>query len=337
MKAAVVRAFGAPLEFENRPVPVPGPRQVVIKVEACGLCRADVSAARGEWPVRPRLPLVPGHEAVGRVVAVGDEVQNVRHGDRVAVPRLGWACGRCEYCRSGQEALCPARMHMGYDMDGGFAEYVCAFADFVVHVPFEIDALDAAVLSCGGLCAYKAVRTSGARPSDLTAVFGIGGVGHLAVQYARMAGASVVAVDTVKEKLEMAEDLGAGHVVNATVDDPVHVIQDLGGADQAIMTAVSPEAADDAMASLRPGGRLVLVAMPAGATLRVPIFLAVTRAITIVGSSGGSHRDLTEVFELHAAGRTRVVHEARRLEQVNLAIEELEADQVQARLVFELR
>jgi alcohol dehydrogenase, propanol-preferring len=287
--------------------------------------------------VRPVLPLVPGHEAVGTVTQVGQGVTEVQQGDRVAVPWLGWACGRCECCLSGSEALCRSRRNTGYDMDGGFAENLTASAAFVVRVPTGVDALDAARLSCAGLSAYKAVIASGAGPAHLTAVFGIGGLGHLAVQYARIIGASVVAVDKIDTKLDMAAALGARHVINVAIADPVAAIQVLGGANEAIVAAGSPRVAEQALASLRPGGTLVLLAMPADNTLSLPIAETVHSRITVIGSIGGSRVDLAHVFALHAMGETRVVHQARGLSQVNRAMADVVADRAPARLVFEFR
>lgn len=337
MKAAVIKELGAPLVIEERPIPVPGPGEVLVRVEACGLCHTDIHAAHGDWPMKPNLPLIPGHEAVGKVCGVGRGVDEVRPGDRVAVPWLGWACGRCEYCLSGSEALCRRRRNTGYDIDGGFAEYLTGSERFVVKVPPGVDPLDAACLSCAGLSAYKAVLCSAAGPADLTAVFGVGGLGHLAVQYARIVGASVVGVDHSVAKLEMAASLGARRVINTAATDPVAAIQAMGGASQAIVGAASPEVAEQALASLRPGGTLVLLAMPAGNTLRLPIAETVHNGITVIGSIGGSRVDLARVFTLQAQGHTRVVHQARVLSQVNQAMAEVEADKVAARLVFEFR
>lgn len=337
MKAAVIRKLGAPLELETRPIPLPGPGEVLVRVEACGLCRTDIHAAHGDWPTKPALPVVPGHEAVGRVVRLGPGVSEVRLGDRVAVPWLGWACGCCEYCLSGAESLCRRRRNTGYDIDGGFAEYLTASEHFVVKVPVDVDALDAACLTCAGLSAYKAVLSSGAGPTDLTAVFGVGGLGHLAVQYARIVGASVVGVDRLTAKLEMAASLGARRAINTAVTDPVSTLQAMGGASQAIVAAASREAADQALASLRPGGTLVLLAMPDDEALRLPIAETVQGGITVIGSIGGSRVDLARVFTLQAQGHTRVVHQARVLSQVNQAMAEVEADKVAGRLVFEFR
>jgi propanol-preferring alcohol dehydrogenase len=337
MRAAVVHDFTQPLRIEDRPTPRPGPGQVLVKVEASGLCHTDIHAAHGDWPVKPTLPLVPGHEGVGLVEAVGAGVDSVREGERVAVPWLGWACGACEYCASGWETLCLQQKNTGYSLDGGYAEYAVGEAAFVGHVPDAVDPLDAAPLTCAGVTTYKAVKVSQARSSDLVAVFGIGGLGHLAMQYAQIAGASVVAVDVVDHKLKLAEQLGAAHTVNAAQEDPAQVIKGLGGADAAIVLAVSPKACEQAFASLRRNGRLVFVALPADNFVQLPIFETVLNGITVTGSIVGTRVDLAETFELHADGRTRVIRETRRLEDVNDAFHQIENAEVDARIVFDFR
>lgn len=337
MKAAVITEFGAPLALESRPLPSPGAGEVLVRVETCGVCHTDIHAAEGAWPRKPELPRVPGHEIIGRVAALGPGVEHARVGERVAVPRLWWACGRCEACLSGTEVLCPRRKLTGYDVDGGFAEYVLASADHIVEVPFGLDPPDAACLTCAGVNAYKAVKLAGCKPSDVTAVFGVGGVGHLAVQYARCAGATVTAVDLTGPKLTLAHELGASHLVNAAVDDPVAAIRGLGGADQAVVTAVSVRAAEQALASLRPGGTLVLVGLPLGGTLPVPIFDAVRRGLRVLGSAGGNRVDLAETFALHTGGHTRIVHQVRTLQQINQALDEVATGAIPARLVLEFR
>ncbi len=337
MKAAVVRAFDQPLRIEERPIPMPAQGQVLVKMETCGVCHTDIHAAHGDWPVKPHPPFIPGHEGVGIVTALGDGVKGVTEGDRVAIPWLGYACGACEYCASGRETLCPNQQDSGYTVDGAYAEYAVADAAFVGKVPTGVDPLDAAPLSCAGVTTYKAVKVAGTRSSDLVAVFGIGGLGHLAVQYARIAGASVAAVDLVDSKLDLASDLGAEHTVNALTEDPVEAIQALGGADQAIVLAVSPRACEQAFKSLKRGGTLVLVALPADNFIQVPVFETVLGGITVTGSIVGTRVDLADTFQLHAEGRTRVVRESRQLEEVNESFEQIEKGSVDARLVFDFR
>jgi alcohol dehydrogenase, propanol-preferring len=336
MRAAVVHSFREPLVIEERPVPVPGPGQVLVKVEASGLCHTDIHAAHGDWPVKPALPIVPGHEGVGLVAGLAAGVTDLSEGDRVAVPWLGWACGACEHCASGWETLCLAQRNTGYGVDGGFAEYLLADAAFAGRVPRGVDPFDAAPLTCAGVTTYKAVKVSRTRPSDLVAVFGIGGLGHLAMQYAQIAGGTVAAVDIIDSKLKLAKDLGAAHTVNAAVEDPAEAIQALGGADAAIVLAATPTAFEQAYRSLRRNGRLVFVGLPADNEMRLPIFETVLNGITVTGSIVGTRVDLQETFELHAEGRTTVVRSQRLLEDVNAAMREVEDGLVDARLVFDM-
>jgi propanol-preferring alcohol dehydrogenase len=337
MKAAIVHNFTAPLAIKELPVPQAGPGEVVVRIETSGLCHTDIHAAHGDWPVKPNPPFIPGHEGVGIVASLGEGVTEVAVGDRVALPWLGYACGACEHCTTGWETLCEQQRNTGYSIDGSYAEYALASAKYVARVPDAVDPLDAAPLTCAGVTTYKAVKVSGARPASLVAVFGIGGLGHLALQYAKIFGATVVAVDVVEDKLELARELGADHTVNALTEDPVAAIKALGGAHAAISVAVAPRAFEQAYASLRRGGTLVFVALPADNHVKLPIFETVLNGITIVGSIVGTRTDLAEVFRLHELGRTRVVRETRKLDEVNECFEEVEKGQVKARLVFDLR
>ena len=334
-QAAVVHEFGSPMILEQVPAPKLGPGQIRVKVEACGLCHTDIHAAHGDWPIKPSPPFIPGHEGVGIVTELAPYVSEVEVGDRVAMPWLGYACGTCDFCVSGWETLCLKQEMMGYTVDGAFGEYATAYARYVVKVPEGLDSFDAAPLTCAGVTTYKAVKVAGTRSADFVAVFGVGGLGHLAIQYAAIAGGRVVAVDVIDEKLELARSLGAEFTINAKKEDPVEAIQRLGGVNQAIALAVSPSAFEQAYKSLRRGGTLVFVAMPADNEVKLPIFETVLNGITIVGSIVGTRKDLREVFELHAAGKTRVIRETRRLDQVNDAIADVEAGRVAARIVLE--
>jgi alcohol dehydrogenase, propanol-preferring len=334
-KAAVVHDFASPLAIEQVDAAELGPDQIRVRIEACGLCHTDIHAAHGDWPIKPQPPFVPGHEGVGRVVELGSAVTEVSLGERVALPWLGYACGTCEYCVSGRETLCLSQRNTGYSFDGGFGEYATAYGRYVVSVPDGLSSLDAAPLTCAGVTTYKAIKVAGTRSSDLVVVFGVGGLGHLAIQYARIAGGRVIAVDVFDEKLRLARELGAEFTINAANEDPVAAIQKLGGADQAIALAVSPRAFEQAYGSLRRGGTLVFVALPADNEVTLPIFETVLGGITVVGSIVGTRQDLREVFELHAAGMTRVIRETRSLNDVNEAIADVEAGRVAARIVLE--
>jgi propanol-preferring alcohol dehydrogenase len=334
-RAAVVREFGSPLVVEQTSMRALAAGQVRVKVQACGLCHTDIHAAHGDWPIKPSPPFIPGHEGVGIVTQCAPGVSEVAVGDRVAMPWLGYACGSCDYCVSGWETLCEKQEMMGYTIDGAFGEYATAYADYVVEIPDGVDSLDAAPLTCAGVTTYKAVKVAGTRSSDFVAVFGVGGLGHLAIQYAAIAGGRVVAVDVIEEKLELARQLGAEFTINATKEDPVEAIQRLGGVNQAIALAVSPSAFEQAYGSLRRHGTLVFVALPTDNEVKIPIFETVLHGITIVGSIVGTRKDLREVFELHAAGKTRVIRETRPLDEVNEAIADVEAGRVAARIVLE--
>ena len=338
MKSAVVTSFTEPLEIQERPVPHPGPGQVLVRIEASGLCHTDIHAAHGDWPVKPTPPFVPGHEGVGIVEAVGEGVRIRQVGERVAIPWLGHACGHCDHCVSGWETLCEQQRNTGYSVDGGFSEFTVADADYVVPVPEGIDPIDAAPLTCAGVTTYKAIKVADIRPAERVAVFGIGGLGHLAIQYARLVGGTVIAVDVDTDKLALATELGADHVVDASATDPVSAIEALGGADVAVVLAVLPSVFEQAFASLRRGGRLVCVGLPpeSDGPMALPIFPTVLKGISVIGSIVGTRQDLTEVFDLHAQGRTRVVSETRKLDEVNAAIAEVLAGETRARLVFEM-
>ena len=336
MKAAVVNAFKEPLEIKDLPIPQPGPGQVLVRMEASGVCHTDIHAAHGDWPVKPGLPFTPGHEGVGPVEAVGDGVPTELAGKRVAIPWLATSCGNCRYCVSGREALCESQQNSGYSVDGAYSEYAVAFAHGIVEVPDGVSSFDAAPLTCAGVTTYKAIKVAGVTPSERVAVFGIGGLGHLAVQYARLVGGIVTAVDIEKTKLDLAGELGADHLVNAAETDPVEEIQKVGGADVALVLAASPKVFEQAYRSLRRGGRLVMVALPAdNASIDVPIFETVLGGISVIGSIVGTRQDLAEVFALHAAGRTKVIAEVRKLSDVNDCFTDVLAGQVPGRLVFE--
>ena len=337
MRAAVVTGFGDPLQLLDLPIPEPGPGEVLVRIETSGLCHTDIHAANGDWPVRPTPPFTPGHEGVGHVAAVGPGVTDRAVGDRVAIAWLGYACGHCRQCVAGWETLCEQQRNSGYSVDGAFAEYAVVPSGFANPVPDAVSSLDAAPLTCAGVTTYKALKVAGVKPAETVAVFGIGGLGHLALQYARIAGGFTIAVDVETSKLELATELGADHVVNAREVDPAAAIQALGGADVAVALAASKESFDQAFRSLRRGGRLVCVALPAGnAALEVPIFDAVIGGKTVIGSIVGTRNDLADVFALHAAGRTRVVTTERKLDEVNASIVEVLAGHVPARVVFRL-
>ncbi|MDQ1125675.1 propanol-preferring alcohol dehydrogenase [Microbacterium sp. SORGH_AS 505] len=334
MRAAVVTTLGTFAKVEERDIPRPGPGQVLVRLEACGLCHTDIHAMRGDWPVKPTLPLVPGHEGVGIIEAIGEGVATRTVGQRVAMPWLAHACGECRYCIDGRENLCERQYNNGYGVDGGYQEYMLADARFAVPVPDGITPVDAAPLTCAGVTTYAAIKNAHITPGERVAVFGVGGLGHLAVQYARLVGAEVIAVDVTEDKLRLAAELGADHTVNAYETNPSAAIRALGGADVAVILAVAPPVIRQAFDALNRGGRLVLVSLPADGEVTLPVFDTVLKGISIIGSIVGTRQDLIEVFGLHAAGRTRVITETRDLRDVNTSVDEVLAGTVPARLVF---
>jgi alcohol dehydrogenase, propanol-preferring len=336
MKAAVVTDFTKPLQIQDLPIPEPGRGQLLVRIQASGLCHTDIHAAHGDWPVKPNPPFVPGHEGIGVVEKVGEAVSSEWLRKQVAIPWLAVACGTCRYCLSGWETLCLKQENSGYSVNGAYAEYAVAFERGVVEVPAGVSALDAAPLTCAGVTTYKAIKVARVTPAERVAVFGIGGLGHLALQYARIVGGLVTAIDIEPAKLELAKELGADQVVNARTTDPVEAIQAVGGADVAMVLAASRKPFEQAFASLARGGRLVCVALPADGTIEVPIFDTVLGGKSIIGSIVGTRQDLAEVFALHAAGRTKVIAETRKLDQVNACFEDILASRVPARLVFQL-
>ncbi|MGF1666388.1 MAG: zinc-dependent alcohol dehydrogenase [Acidimicrobiia bacterium] len=335
MKAAVVSEFKAPLEILDVEVPQPGAGQVLVRIEASGLCHTDIHAARGDWPVKPKLPLIPGHEGMGRIVELGDGVDSLAVGDRVALPWLALACGHCRYCVAGRETYCQQPQYMGYTVDGGYAEYALGYASHVVLVPEAVSSIDAAPIACAGVTTFAALKSAAPQPAETVMVVGVGGLGHLGLQYGTVFGCRTIAVDVDDDKLALAERLGADEVVDAR-GDQVARVESLGGADIALVTVPSPQAMQAAHACLNPTGRLVLVGLPADNVLRIPVFETVLRGIRIMGSLVGTRNDLADCFQLHAAGRTQVISETRQLESVNACFDEVLAGKVPARLVFDM-
>ena len=334
MKAAVVTDFRSPLQVKDVPTPEPGEGEVLVRIESSGLCHTDIHAARGDWPVKPTPPFIPGHEGIGIIEKLGTGVTERVVGDRVAIAWLGYSCGECRYCISGRETLCEQQRNSGYSVNGAFAEYAVAPAAFATPVPDGISPRDAAPLTCAGVTTYKAIKVAGTAPAETVAVFGVGGLGHLALQYARIFGGFVIGVDVEDHKLAMATELGADHVVNARAVDPVAAIQQLGGADVAVALAASPQSFDQAFRSLRRGGRLVCVALPADGMMTLPIFDTVLKGNSVIGSIVGTRNDLADVFALHAAGRTKVIAIDRKLDEVNQSISDVLSGAIPARIVF---
>lgn len=336
MKAAVVRGFQQPLCIEEVPVPTPGPGQIQVRIQASGVCHTDLHAASGDWPVKPTLPFIPGHEGVGYVSAVGAGVRLLKEGDRVGVPWLYSACGHCEHCLGGWETLCEQQQNTGYSVNGGFAEYVLADPDYVGRLPDNLGFLEIAPILCAGVTVYKGLKVTDTRPGNWVAISGIGGLGHLAVQYATAMGLKVAAVDVDDAKLELALRLGASVAVNARRDDPAAFLKKhIGGAHGALVTAASPKAFEQAMGMVRRGGTISLNGLPAG-SFPLPIFDTVLNGITVRGSIVGSRLDLQEALDFARDGRVRSTVRAERLENINRVFQDMRDGAIEGRVVLDL-
>lgn len=334
MKAAVVNEFNQELEIKEVPIPELAYGEILVKIKACGVCHTDLHAANGDWPVKPKLPLIPGHEGVGIIEKVAEGVTSLKVGDRVGIPWLYSACGECEYCLTGRETLCPDQLNAGYSIDGGYAEYCKAPANYVVKVPEGLDFAEVSPIFCAGVTTYKALKVSEAKPGDWVAIYGIGGLGHVALQYAKAMGFNVIAVDIQDDKLELAKELGADITVNGLKNDPAQdIINKVGGVQAAISVAVTKKAFEQAYSSVKRGGTLVVVGLP-NADLPIPIFNTVLNGVTVKGSIVGTRKDLQEAVEFAAQGKVRTNIETQPLDQINEVFHRLEKGQINGRVVL---
>jgi propanol-preferring alcohol dehydrogenase len=336
MKAAVVREFGAPLRIEEVEVKRPGKNQILVKVIASGVCHTDLHAVDGDWPVKPKMPLIPGHEGVGYVVAVGPDVTTVKEGDAVGVPWLYSACGCCDHCITGWETLCESQQNGGYSVDGGFAEYVIADARYVGHLPANVNFLEMAPILCAGVTVYKGLKETETKPGEWVAISGIGGLGHVAVQYAKAMGMHVAAIDVADDKLDLAKRLGADLVVNAKEQNPGEYLKkETGGMHGALVTAVSPIAFKQGLETLRRKGTMALNGLPPG-NFDLSIFDTVLNRITIRGSIVGTRKDLQEAIQFASEGKVKANVTAAKLEDVNDVFDKMKKGQIEGRMVLQI-
>ncbi|MGE7602804.1 alcohol dehydrogenase AdhP [Peribacillus sp. NPDC097675] len=336
MKAAVVNEFNQELEIKDVPIPELEYGEILVKIKACGVCHTDFHAAHGDWPVKPKLPLIPGHEGVGIIEKVAEGVTTLKVGDRVGIPWLYSACGECEYCLTGRETLCLDQLNAGYSVDGGYAEYCKAPAKYVVKVPEGLDFAEVSPIFCAGVTTYKALKVSEAKPGDWVAIYGIGGLGHVALQYAKAMGFNVIAVDIQDDKLELAKELGADYTVNGLKGDPVQAIKDkVGGVQAAISVAVTKKAFEQAYSSVKRGGTLVVVGLP-NDELPIPIFDTVLNGVTVRGSIVGTRKDLQESLQFAADGKVRTNIETRPLDEINDVFKMMEKGEINGRIVLTL-
>lgn len=337
MRAAVVHAFGQPLVLEEVPIPVPGPGEVLVKIISTGVCHTDLHAADGDWPVKPTPSFIPGHEGAGIVAAVGPGVKNLKEGDPVGIAWLHDACGGCEYCVGGWETLCESQHDSGYSVNGTFAEYAIGSAAYVARLPDNPDFAALAPILCAGVTTYKGIKETEAKPGEWIAISGIGGLGHIAIQYAKAMGLHVAALDVSEEKLALARQLGAEIALDARSPDAVAqlVKQTGGGAHGVLVTAVSPPAFSQALGLVRRKGTVSLVGLPPG-DFQTPIFDVVLKRITLRGSIVGTRNDLAEALAFAADGKVRAhIHKAK-LDDINQVFADLKAGKVDGRIVIDL-
>ncbi len=338
MKAALCHAIGTPLKIEHLPVPTPGPGEVLIKVVACGVCHSDLHAIDGDWTPHPNLPLIPGHEVAGHVAALGAGVEHFKIGDRIGVPWLYSSCGHCEFCLAGMETICKSAEATGYSKPGGYAEYMIADAAFCGVIPDSADLHEIAPILCAGVTTYRGLKRTGVKPGQWMAVSGIGGLGHIAVQYAIAMGMRVAAVDVSDEKLALAKSYGAEIVINAKDEDPVKAIQaKIGGCHGAVVTAVSARAFEQSVGMLRNGGAVSWIGLPGGKAdeIRLTISSIVNTEISVRGSNVGTRQDLQEAVDFAARGRVTAKIEKRRLEDIADVFARMKRGEINGRVVLD--
>jgi propanol-preferring alcohol dehydrogenase len=338
MRGAVVRDFGKPLTIEQVPIPTPGPGEILIKVMTSGVCHTDLHAADGDWPVKPSLPFIPGHEGAGVVAAVGTGVRNVKEGDAVGLPWLHDACGTCEHCITGWETVCEAQHNTGYGVNGSFAEYALGSAAYVARLPRDVDFAQIAPILCAGVTSYKGIKETDARPGEWLAISGIGGLGHIAIQYAKAMGFHVVALDVAPDKLALARELGADLAHDARDPGIVERIvrETGGGAHGVLVTAVSRSAFAQALQLARRRGTVSLVGLPPG-TFETPIFDVVLKRLTLRGSIVGTRQDLAEAIAFATEGKVRAHVHRTTLEGINSVFSSLRKGTVDGRIVLDMR
>jgi alcohol dehydrogenase, propanol-preferring len=320
-----------PLSLQELPVPRPQAGELLVKVAACGVCRSNLHMIEGDWVangVPAKSPIVPGHEICGRVADVGERVEGFAVGDRVGLQPLWTSCLRCEYCLTAREQLCPFKEITGETVDGGYAEYVLARSQHVYRVPDAISDAQAAPLFCPGITAYHAVQKAQLVPGKRAALFGMGGVGHMIIQFATLAGADVITVARGKRHRELAEKLGSVRTVDASTSDPGEVLRRDGGVDAAFVFAPSDAVFRQALAAVKPGGIVV------NGAAHEPGALAFAEEKEITGSAIGNRQQMREVLELAAAGKVKVVAETFGLEQAEDALRRLKDGDIEARAVL---
>lgn len=335
MKAVVVNPNSTGVEVVEHDLPKIGTGEALVKVEYCGVCHTDLHVAHGDFGEVPGRIL--GHEGIGIVEEVADDVTSLKPGDRVSIAWFFEGCGHCEYCTTGRETLCRSVKNAGYSVDGGMSEYAVVTADYAVKVPEGLDPAQASSITCAGVTTYKAIKEGGAAPGQWIAVYGAGGLGNLAIQYAKKVfNAHVVAIDINDDKLALAKEVGADFTINGKeVEDVAALIQEkTGGCHSACVTAVSKVAFNQAVDSVRAGGTVVAVGLPSE-MMEVSIVKTVLDGIKIVGSLVGTRKDLEEAFQFGAEGLVVPIVQKRPVEQAPDVFDEMEKGTIQGRMVLD--
>jgi D-arabinose 1-dehydrogenase-like Zn-dependent alcohol dehydrogenase len=332
MKAAQIRKPRGEWELVERVIPEPRAGQVRVKVEACGMCHSDVLVKEGLWPGL-EYPRVPGHEIAGHIDAVGDNVTAWNKGQRVGVGWHGGHCFVCEQCRRGDFAMCVHRKVTGIDFDGGYAEYMIARAETLAAIPEALPAEEAGPVMCAGVTVYNALRHSGARAGEVVAVHGIGGLGHLGVQYARQMGFETVAINRGNDKASLARQLGAHHYIDATAQDAMTELQKLGGARVILATAPNAQAISALIDGLSPSGTLLVPAAPAE-PLTISVMSLISGRRSVAGWYSGTARDSQETLAFSVLSAVHPMIEPYPLGRVAEAYEQMHRGRVRFRVVL---
>lgn len=333
--AAVVEKFGPEVTIKEIDLPKPGPNQALVKVLTSGICHTDLHALEGDWPVKPEPPFVPGHEGIGEVVELGPGEHDVKVGDIVGNAWLWSACGTCEFCITGRETHCADAEYGGYTQNGSFGQYMLVDTRYAAHIPEGVDYLEAAPILCAGVTVYKALKVSETRPGQFMAISGIGGLGHIAVQYAVAMGMRVIAVDISDDKLELASKLGAEFTVNALNEDPGEAVQDYtdGGAHGVLVTAVHEKAFGQALGMARSAGTIVFNGLPPG-EFPASVFNVVFKGLTIRGSLVGTRQDMKEAIDFFARGLVKPTVTECALEDVNDVFDRMRNGKIDGRIAI---
>lgn len=337
MKAAVVtQACDGNVEIIEKDIRPLQANEALVEVEYCGVCHTDLHVAAGDYGDKPGRVL--GHEGIGIVTQIANDVTALKVGDRVSIAWLFKACGACEYCNSGRETFCRTVLNAGYTADGGMATHCIVDADYAVKVPEGLDPAQASSITCAGVTTYKAIKVSGVRPGQWIAIYGAGGLGNLGVQYAKKVfGAHVIAVDINDDKLALAKEVGADLIINPTKDDAAKVIQEkVGGAHATVVTAVSKAAFNSAVDCVRAGGRVVAVGLPPE-SMDLSIPRIVLDGIEVVGSLVGTRQDLAEAFQFGAEGLVVPVVQKRTLAETAQIFKEMHEGKIQGRMVIDMK